>query len=227
VPSTSSSFYCIVLLTALFISSCYWQPLPVDSPLSTPWSANITTFSDALNAHIPNYEFDYRPDDDNSSKRQTVIRLMDRCWCDFSSGNFFDPFNVASWEFKSIKRLKKELFLGKERVAENESEREAKKNQAEPEEDSGRTGFGAPTPPPTPRVTATTLAREKKGTFEALRSVFWRAPSSPPKLPDPPSSAPVDTSSNDKRRSASSWEFDLEPYGFDLVLDFKWTRQPS
>lgn len=34
------SFYCIILLTALFISSCYWQPIPTNSPLSNPISAD-------------------------------------------------------------------------------------------------------------------------------------------------------------------------------------------
>lgn len=33
------SFYCIILLTALFISSCYWQPIPTNSLLSNPISA--------------------------------------------------------------------------------------------------------------------------------------------------------------------------------------------
>jgi hypothetical protein len=31
----------------------------------------------------------------------------------------------------------------------------------------------------------------------------------------------------EERRLAANGEFDLEPYGFDLVLDFRWTRQPS
>ena len=224
ISSITTSFYCIVLLTALFISSCYWQPLPIDSPLSTPWSANITTFSDAMNAFMPGYEFDYRPnDDDNSStKKPTVLKLMDRCWCDFSSGSFFEPFNVSAWEIASVKRFKKELLLGKERAAEKER---AKLYEAELERDT--TGFAAPTPAPSPRHITAMSGKEKRDTFDTLRSVFWRAPSSAGSSLKPPSSVPAETHLADERRPVTPWEFDLEPYGFDLVLDFRWTRPSS
>ncbi|PFH54711.1 hypothetical protein AMATHDRAFT_52478 [Amanita thiersii Skay4041] len=92
-------FYCIVLLTTLFVSSCYWQPFPLDSPLSTPWSENITTFAEALSTALPSNYTDSLP---------TVIRAVDRCWCDFSGG-FFEPFNVSHWEYLTVQRLKNEL----------------------------------------------------------------------------------------------------------------------
>ena len=94
------SFYCIVLLTTLFVSSCYWQPFPIDSPLTVPWSDNITTFSEALSSTLmPNY----------SHALPTVMRAVDRCWCDFSTGGFWEPFNVSQWEYLSIQRLRREL----------------------------------------------------------------------------------------------------------------------
>jgi len=94
------SFYCIVLLTTLFISSCYWQPFPLDSPLATPWSENITTFAEALNATLmPNY----------SQPLPNVIRAADRCWCDFSAGGLFEPFNISRWEHVSVERLREQL----------------------------------------------------------------------------------------------------------------------
>jgi hypothetical protein len=227
--SIFASFYCIVLLTALFISSCYWQPLPIDTPLSTPWSANIKTFSEALNTYLPDYEYDRGPDDDNNGnhKRPTVIRLMDRCWCDFSSGSLFEPFNVSRWELASVTKFKKELL---ERGREKEKKREVKEDGGELEEDSESTVFAAPTPPPTPRPSATTsLETEKKGAFEAFRSSFWRAPSGTSEFPDPPSPFPTDTETAlpEERRPVAPGEIDLEAYGFDLVLDFKWTRRPS
>ncbi|KAF9015416.1 hypothetical protein BDQ17DRAFT_1295211 [Cyathus striatus] len=93
-------FYCIVLLTTLFISSCYWQPFPLDTPLSIPWSTNISTFADALRASLaPDYPRPF----------PTVIRAVDRCWCDFSAGNFFQPFNISNWEHASVQKLKAEL----------------------------------------------------------------------------------------------------------------------
>lgn len=96
----SSSFYCIVLLTTLLISSCYWQPFPIDSTLSTPWSDDITTFAEALNATLTaNY----------TKPLPSRMRVLDRCWCDLSSGKFFEPFNISGWEYASVQRMKKDL----------------------------------------------------------------------------------------------------------------------
>ncbi|PPQ67378.1 hypothetical protein CVT25_005957 [Psilocybe cyanescens] len=97
-------FYCIVLLTTLSVSSCYWQPFPIDSPLTTPWSENITTFAEALNSTLPaNY----------SKPLPTVIRAADRCWCDTGSGVFFEPFNITDWEYLSVQRLSQNLIRHK------------------------------------------------------------------------------------------------------------------
>lgn len=99
-----SSFYCIVLLTTLLISSCYWQPFSIDSPLSIPWSENITTFAEALNATLTsNY----------TKPLPSRMRVLDRCWCDLSSGRFFEPFNISGWEHASIQRMKKDLERAK------------------------------------------------------------------------------------------------------------------
>jgi hypothetical protein len=38
-----------------------------------------------------------------------VIRTVDRCWCDFSAGGLFEPFNVSHWERISVQRLKDDL----------------------------------------------------------------------------------------------------------------------
>ncbi|KZT58555.1 hypothetical protein CALCODRAFT_494855, partial [Calocera cornea HHB12733] len=56
--------YCIVLLTALFTSSCYW------APLALPMPSFLTT-----------------------NDQTTVGRSADqRCWCDINDGHIFDPF---------------------------------------------------------------------------------------------------------------------------------------
>ena len=94
-------FYCIVLLSTLFISSCYWQPFPLDTQLSVPWADNITTFAEALTSALPsNY----------TQPLPVVIRPVDRCWCDLSSGGLFKPFNVSHWEHQSVMKLKAELI---------------------------------------------------------------------------------------------------------------------
>lgn len=126
-----------------------------------------------------------------------------------------------------MKKFKKELLLGRERVTEKEREQEVKQDGTVLERTSESTGFEAPTLPP-PRVTTVASTKEKKDTLETLRSVFWRAPSIGTKLPNsPPSSVRTETPMKDESRSVTPWQFDLEPYGFDLVLDFRWTRQPS
>ncbi|TRM65644.1 hypothetical protein BD626DRAFT_485428 [Schizophyllum amplum] len=92
-------FYCIILISTIFVSSCYWQPLPIDSPLSTPWSDEITTFAQALRASLGANYTDPLP---------AYIRPLDRCWCDLSNG-FLQPFNVSRWERDSVLRLSNEL----------------------------------------------------------------------------------------------------------------------
>ena len=67
------SFYCMLLLSAMFVSTCYWPPVPIDTPLVRPWADNITTFADALGHLMP----DLSPED-----IPATIPVADRCWCD-------------------------------------------------------------------------------------------------------------------------------------------------
>ncbi|KAL1720958.1 hypothetical protein EV715DRAFT_288879 [Schizophyllum commune] len=94
-------FYCIILISTIFLSSCYWQPLPIDSPLTVPWSAEITTFRDALRAALGD---DYDP----ALPIPQYIRPLDRCWCDLTGG-MLEPFNVSQWERDSVMALRFEL----------------------------------------------------------------------------------------------------------------------
>jgi len=116
------------------------------------------------------------------------------------------------------------LVRERERAREKEREREMR---AEPELVDERADIAAPTSPPTPKPADVTLShKEQKGTFEELFS-FWRAPSSTSKPPNSTSPFRTETALAEERSPVASGEFDLEPYGFDLVLDFRWTRQPS
>ncbi|KZO99662.1 hypothetical protein CALVIDRAFT_356282 [Calocera viscosa TUFC12733] len=56
--------YCIVLLTALFTSSCYWAPVTLPMP-SFLTASNHTILANSANQ---------------------------RCWCDINEGHIFDPF---------------------------------------------------------------------------------------------------------------------------------------
>ena len=46
----------MLLLTALFTSSCYWQPVPIDTPLTRP-IGNASTFAEALIESLSTYNF--------------------------------------------------------------------------------------------------------------------------------------------------------------------------
>ena len=94
------SFYCIILMTAMFLSSCYWPPVPLETSLSTPWSPNITTYSEALLSLVPDIPPEIMP---------TEIPIVEHCWCDIASGKFFEPFNITKWEMISVERLKEEV----------------------------------------------------------------------------------------------------------------------
>jgi hypothetical protein len=207
-------FYCIVLLVALFISSCYWQPLPITSPLSIPWSQNITTFSEALNISfsIPasdptKFALDLPPT--AYADKPPIIKLVDRCWCDFWAGSLFEPFNVTRWEHNSVVRLKQDLL--------DKKNKEQRLAAAASNTTDG--SVAAPTPAPPRRVRA-----QGERALESLRS-FWRAE---PELDG--KDEEVETEEVEEvegKRASRPGEWNLEPYGFDLVLDFGWTRHPS
>ncbi|KAK0207440.1 hypothetical protein IW262DRAFT_1420080 [Armillaria fumosa] len=94
-------FYCVILITSLFISSCYWQPFSLDTPLTSPWAENIITYSDALTASLSSVP--------HRAQMPATIHAVDRCWCDLSSGAFFEPFNMSRWEHDTVNRLKDDL----------------------------------------------------------------------------------------------------------------------
>ncbi|KAF8973814.1 hypothetical protein BDZ97DRAFT_395952 [Flammula alnicola] len=235
-------FYCIVLLTTLFISSCYWQPFPIDSPLTTPWSENITTFAEALNTTLmANY----------AKPLPTVMRAVDRCWCDFSGGGFFEPFNVSHWEYLSVQRLRQDLE--RQKILEDtevQEEMEAR-SRAEPQsfliypdaddESTSNTTFAVPT----------TSAVATSGFWSRLRQLGPKSSSSTPIVPsqlpikyasptvDPhrnlaatPSTretqpinppiqvVPDSTTSSPLLRQ----EYDLRPYGLGMIIDLSWAR---
>ncbi|KAF8807651.1 hypothetical protein BYT27DRAFT_7223452 [Phlegmacium glaucopus] len=209
-------FYCIVLLTTLFVSSCYWQPFPIDSPLSIPWSDNITTFSEALNSTLmPNHSY----------VLPTVMRAVDRCWCDFSTGGFWEPFNVSQWEYLSVQRLRREL------------ERQHKDANAIPGANNTQSPISANDSISVPLNQ--TLLPLSNSTVPA--SNFWsrlrdfprgsqRVPTAETRETDPPLVVGVQSIMNVPQAMNQSnlpfirQEYDLRPYGIGLVVDLGWSR---
>ena len=200
----------------------------MDSPLSTPWAENITTFAEALNATImPNY----------SKPLPKVMRTVDRCWCDFSAGGLFEPFNVSHWERVSVQRLKEDLErqqkLDEPSVLATESAELA----------SSATVVVTPDMPRTPAPASATPKRTK---FIANSVDIWSRLRSfniktndlqhhiPPLSPEPSISQ---TPSSDRAEVPLSLgvhskedlpflrkEYDLRTYGLGIIVDVGWTR---
>lgn len=97
-------FYCIILLTALFTSSCYWQPVPTDVILRSifPNASNYETLLDALNATTYSNGSGQFGTDTTALPKLTLIN--DRCWCDLSTTGLFEPFNTTQWRLNSFAR---------------------------------------------------------------------------------------------------------------------------
>ncbi|KAI0719148.1 hypothetical protein C8T65DRAFT_736841 [Cerioporus squamosus] len=232
-------FYCMVLLTAMFMSTCYWPPVPIETPLVRPWSENVTTYADALRLFLPNL-----PDE----KLPTIIPVADRCWCDLSQG-FFAPFNTTKWEELSVRRVKESLE--KEMVAE---ERVREKQQCEAaggEQDVGsgtceipedETAVPEATPSPSLsfpesliwrvaqrlRARARTTSASPSFTSPAEDPEPTREPSPSGKqsVPQPNPSNPSKVIMSPEQLSMRlPWlrrEYDLRRFGFAMVLDFGW-----
>ena len=98
-----TSFYCIILLTALFTSSCYWQPVPTGALFQAAFP-NVSTSSPLL--YLPNSSVS----DESSVQASQLLpvprltTLPDRCWCDLSAGHLFDPYNMTLWQLTSLSR---------------------------------------------------------------------------------------------------------------------------
>jgi hypothetical protein len=217
-----------VLLTTLFVSSCYWQPFPIDNPLIAPWSESITTFAEAINASLPsNY----------TTPLPTAMRAVDRCWCDFSGG-FFEPFNISHWEFLSVQKVSQELrrqqrldeiAAGKKFTSEQKVQQQSIPDGVHgPSSGSERNSFPSrnyfwalfqPFPLRTQKRKEEYLLAEEPEPASAVVANASRpsilatnltglSTSSDPSIPmrTPP------------------LEYDLRPYGFGIIVDLGWSR---
>jgi hypothetical protein len=194
------SFYCIILLTALFLSSCYWQPVPHASSVSSSWATNAT-FATVLASMLSS---------PIATPLPAVIRLADRCWCDVSSSHLFEPFDIGRWERASVEQLKEELERDAARLQQLSSSEDEWELLNNPEDGDS--------------------SAESQSSKSNLTSLSSTSSVSPPTvepsstLAEPPSpNGPPVVSSEDLpllRR-----KYDLRPYGFSMVLDFGWSRE--
>ncbi|KAI0793325.1 hypothetical protein C8Q75DRAFT_874003 [Abortiporus biennis] len=200
-------FYCIILMTAMFLSSCYWPPAPINTALSTPWSDNITTFAEALLSRMPELP---------SSMVPSEIPIVDHCWCDLTSGSIFEPYNMTKWEVDSVERLKARLETQLKEIA--------------------KEGTNETTVPIDQTAQHSNPVSEPGLTWDSIWDAVWpfASRSGEPKEKTPATTSVVKeplllSNYTVTRRGLSLLrkEYDLRPYGFDLVVDFGWSRSTS
>ncbi|KAI0639000.1 hypothetical protein C8Q77DRAFT_1078765 [Trametes polyzona] len=216
-------FYCMALLSTMYISLCYWPPVPIDTPLVRPWSENITTFADAVRYKMPDLP---------SEKVPEMMPLEEHCWCDVSGGAFA-PVNLTKWEEASVDRLVASLRHAAATEKAMERRRQCESEGAATNANGTSCENNAPTP----------LSGKRRHRGSPLMSFLqrWGLPPIPPIRDVPPPSTGNATSilaemadvSAAGRPDAGSqqtsvqlpWfrrEYDLRRFGFAMVLDFGW-----
>ena len=208
-----------MVLTALFLSSCYWQPVTLDTPLYRPWNDNITTFGHALKAMLPQ----------NSTFDVPVVQFVDRCWCDVTNKVFFQPFNVTQWEVDSLK------FYVEDAVRQQKKEVERKaKSITDPSVSQPTNG----TQPAGPGMFMSDVASLYNIALSRWKLMFTSpnesypsatSPTTPlPSLAIPPAPKPTTTYVPARDQKSIPWyqrEYSLRPYGFDVVFEFGWNDE--
>ena len=242
------SFYCMVLLAALFTSTCYWQPLPIDTPLSYP-NGNMTTFRDVMLANLS-------ASIDQEVALPPFVQLSDRCWCDTSG--------LEGWETKSalrslrdheaeLKRSKKAKEAKEQEVGHDSGplasassgiqSREGGKalgNYVEQDHFSFRRlrNFVFPTSsatakyrlvsPTMPVSTSTAPTELDADSTSKVNPSEQRSLQSDNFTADAASAEPEQLPSNSSPRPQTMQKFfrsfyDLRPYGLDMTIDFSWS----
>ncbi|KAI0248094.1 hypothetical protein BJV78DRAFT_1239952 [Lactifluus subvellereus] len=201
-------FYCIILLTALFLSSCYWQPIPLSSPVSSSWATNAT-FTTALTAALLS---------PITAPLPAVIRLADRCWCDVSSSRLFEPFDIARWERASVEQLKEEVEYDAARAEQLSSGSVDAESGLLNEFDDGTPTHNSTRPTVEPQVSDMTPRTSAASKTPVEQSSTLAAPAASP-LPNGP---PVESSVG---LPLLRRKYDLRPYGFSMILDFGWSSR--
>ncbi|KAF8342325.1 uncharacterized protein EI90DRAFT_3116276 [Cantharellus anzutake] len=198
--------YCVVLLVALAQSSCYWQAIPVGE-------LNLSK----------------SPPDQASPSLEPIIdgtvRLIDHCWCEFTTTNFFHPFDVDRWQLLSIDHERK--------LRQKEA-----RDEASPPTSQDNVPVG-PTTPPTTQPSLTSPETERSLAHSSTSLIFkvgkmlasWSErrsvsqenvadsvePTNHSKVEEP---TPFPTSAPLLRR-----QYDLRPHGLGVVVDFGWGRR--
>lgn len=224
--TSTSSFYCMVLLSTMYVSLCYWPPVPTDTPLAQPWAENITTFADAIRHRMPTLP---------PEKVPAMIAVEEHCWCDVSSGAF-SPVNLTKWEEASVNRLVENLEFVI--AAEKEADRKRQCEVVDGELKTNGTSCDDELQSSAPRK-----RRRPRFPILDLLELLGLAPAKHPF----PLKAANDSSIPEERETTADvvtppdahlekpsvrlpWlrrEYDLRRFGFAMVLDFGWSSSHS
>ena len=209
-----------MVLTALFLSSCYWQPVTLDTPLYRPWNDNVTTFGHALKVMLPQ----------NSTLDVPVVQFVDRCWCDVTNKVFFQPFNVTQWEVDSLKLYVEDAV----RHQRKETEKKTKLVTA-PTESQQTNSTQQPAEPALLMSDVAGLYNIALGRWKLMFASPKESgsPATSPTTPSPPRTippTPEPTTTYVPARDQKSlpWyqrEYSLRPYGFDVIFEFGWNDE--
>ncbi|KAI0318001.1 hypothetical protein OF83DRAFT_1171492 [Amylostereum chailletii] len=205
-------FYCILMLTALFTSSCHWPSVPIDAPLSAPWG-NATTFSQVLDILAPALPAEHRP---------SIIPIREHCWCDIAMHNF-QPLDIPNWEAASVLHWK-EAFEASQTSSPTDVQTEVDPSSEETVPPEVQTqglftryfSWGRRS-----AVIEEEKSEEASSRDGAKPQELTEAPRAQDPNPTPKSSPPTPSS------STPQWELDLREHGIPVVLDFGWKRRSS
>ncbi|KAH7330577.1 hypothetical protein B0J17DRAFT_678687 [Rhizoctonia solani] len=197
--------YCIVLLVALFTSSCYWAPTPLDIPshaLETIYPTLATSrptidLQSLLNASEPAPT----PTDATPTPRVTYSARLERpkrCWC--TPYNIFEPFNATRWDQRaSVLVFVKQGFWDWLVEQETEPDQTTGVIPSEQTPDSDQVDGSTVTALPTSTTPAPTSWRTKwnaLSSYFSSRSAEQKGGSTPKMRPEgkvrPPVRAPLD-----------------------------------
>ena len=152
------------------------------------------------------------------------MRAVDRCWCDFSMGGLWEPFNVSQWEYLTVQRVRRDLERQQKDadaiLVANVSQIPMSTNDT----------MGAPNQ---------TLLSPSNSTVST--STFWSWFINFPRGPQHASTVETretnpsllvevqSTTSTPQTMTPSNLpfirqEYDLRPYGVGLIVDMSWSR---
>ncbi|KAF4618032.1 hypothetical protein D9613_012851 [Agrocybe pediades] len=207
-------FYCIILLTTLYFSSCHWQPFPIGSQLAVPWSESITTFTDALNATLgQNY----------SQPLPSVMRAVDRCWCDFSSGSLFEPFNVSRWEYLSVQQVVADILGKAEQKNSAVNETESPSLQANVTEEAELPSAQATTTKRSWWWMGSTSSESPKETQHPEFEVALNIPQNDMSVGVPLNTTHIVSTEETSAQPLLWKEYDLRQHDLGMIIDFRWS----